>query len=221
MGEAQRQETIALPPTVPIFPLGGALLLPRTRLPLNIFEPRYLDMVRDALSGNQVIGMVQPRDPANYASERQAEIYPVGCLGRITEHRETSDGRYLIVLEGVSRFRILRELDAPTAYRQLDVSYEEFRDDAEPAANVLQTRDSLIRDLKGFLVQLGAEVDMAEIETTPDEQLVNSLAIMCPFPGIEKQALLEAPTLEERAAVLCTLMALNPTARPDPATTSH
>ncbi len=221
MGEAQPQDTIALPPTVPVFPLDGALLLPRAQLPLNIFEPRYLEMVRDALSGDEMIGMVQPRDPATYARARRAEIYSVGCLGRIVEHRETDDGRHLVVLEGVSRFRVQHELDAPTGYRQVHVSYREFEGDLEPSADVLKDREHLIENLKRFLVGLGAGGDLETINTTPDEQLVNALAMMCPFPGLEKQALLEAPTLEERAAVLGTLMALNPMARPGRATTSH
>ena len=219
--DPRSQEEQPLPPTIPIFPLDGALLLPRMRLPLNIFEPRYLEMVRDALSGDRVIGMIQPRDPATYERAQKAEIYSIGCLGRITDWRETGDGRYLIALEGMSRFRVLRELDAPTGYRQVDVSYDEFPEDGTPAKEMPAIRQALLRNLKIYLERIGADVEWREIETTPDEQLINSAAMMCPFPGIEKQALLEAPTLEERAQVLGTLMAFSPEAQSDPPSTAH
>ena len=171
------------PEAIPLFPLGGALLLPRGQMPLNIFEPRYLAMIDDALKGERVIGIIQPEPETG----RQPEIPPllkVGCLGRITQFSETGDGRYIITLTGISRFRLLDELAVTTPYRQGRVGYDSFT--ADFAA---RTGEDEV-DRKGLLKALR---DFAK---------VNALSMMCPFGPREKQALLEAPTLKDRAEVL-------------------
>lgn len=201
--------TQELPRVIPVFPLDGALLLPRGRLPLNIFEPRYLTMVKDALSGAGMIGMIQPRDPATYTRALKPEVYDIGCLGRIVEHSETDDGRLVIALQGVSRFRVLQELATSGGYRRVSVSYDEFSGDMAPVRTDPGGRDDLVQNLRGFFEHLGVQTDWAAVESAPDEALINSVAMMCPFPGVEKQALLEAMSLADRASVLNTLMALS------------
>jgi uncharacterized protein len=209
-----------LPQSIPIFPLDGAVLFPGEYLPLNIFEERYRNMVADALMGARLIGMVQPREAAEYASMAQAPVYLVGCVGRIKEHRETEDGRHLIVLEGVSRFRIDRELNGEQGldrgYRRVEVSYQEFSEDREGSGTLGGGRDHIVQRLKAFLGQTAADADWAAIDDLPDERLVHTLAMTLPFPSVERQALLEAPTLRQRAEVLSALIALSGEPGPDP-----
>lgn len=209
-----------LPQNIPIFPLDGAVLFPGEYLPLNVFEERYRHMVADALKGARLIGMVQPREPAEYALMAQAPVYQVGCLGRITEHRQTEDGRYLIVLEGVSRFRIEDEINrdqgTDRGYRRMNVAYQEFLEDRQGGATLGAGRDDVVQKLKIFLGQSGVEADWAAIDDLPDDRLVHTLAMTCPFPSVERQALLEAPTLRQRAEVLTALMALSGEPGPDP-----
>lgn len=195
-----------LPRVIPVFPLSGALLLPRSTLPLNIFEPRYLAMCRDALAGDGVIGMIQPRDPDD--SRAEPPLYEIGCLGRISEHRDLPDGRMLITLEGLSRFAVLEELAHTTPYRQVVASYERFAGDQSAPAYALDlaVRERLVADLRRFLDTRGLTADWDIIADAPDETLVNTLAIICPFESNEKQALLEAPTLAERARTMVTIM---------------
>jgi hypothetical protein len=179
------------------------LLLPRGKLPLNIFEPRYLAMTRDAMDGDRLIGMVQPLDPE--AGEPPA-VYPVGCAGRITSYAETPDGRFLITLTGVSRFRIRRELPLhPGGYRVVEAAWDEFARDLVPELGGLD-RARLIAGLKGFFRRHGLSADWDAIEATPEERLVTLLAMICPFGPSEKQALLEAPNLAERGRLIITLV---------------
>jgi uncharacterized protein len=188
---------------IPVFPLPGALLLPRGQMPLNIFEPRYLAMVDDALrAGLRLIGMIQP-DPAHPGSEQKPALYKVGCVGRITQIAETGDGRYLLQLTGIVRFRIEQELDVATPYRQCRVSYAPFTDDfvarrGEDEVN----RASLLHALSEFLRANDLKADWEGIENAPNEALVNALAMMSPYGAAEKQALLEAPDLKTRAEIL-------------------
>ena len=204
-----------LPHTVPVFPLPGALLLPRGQMPLNIFEPRYLAMVDDALAGPRLIGMIQP-DPAQPGSEPRPPLYRVGCVGRITQLAETGDGRYLVELTGISRFRVEEELAVPTTYRQCRVSYAEFADDfvARKGEEAVD-RKALLAALTAFLEANSLKADWQGIENAPNEALVNALAMMSPYGAAEKQALLEAPDLKTRAEILVALtqieLAKNPT----------
>jgi Lon protease-like protein len=191
--------TDALPTVIPIFPLVSALLLPRGELPLNIFEPRYLAMVEDSIRADRMIGMVQPRREG----DARPELHDVGCLGKITQFAETGDGRFMVTLTGVSRFRIAQELSVLTPYRQCIASYEEFaRDiDAEDGGDDMD-RAGVLRTLRNFAEANRLKIDWKSIEQTPNEALVNALAMMSPFGPEEKQALLEAATLKSRADVL-------------------
>jgi Lon protease-like protein len=195
-----------LPEIVPVFPLPGALLLPRGQMPLNIFEPRYLAMIDDALrDGHRLIGMVQPDDPhADLAGA--PSLFRVGCAGRITQLAETGDGRYLLQLTGVARFRIEEELTVMTAYRQCRVSFAPFADDfiARKGEEDVD-RQALLDALAAFLKARNLEADWQGIESASNEALVNALAMMSPYGPADKQALLEARDLKTRAEVLIAL----------------
>ncbi len=203
-----------LPVAVPVFPLSGALLLPRGVLPLNIFEPRYLAMVRDAMaatgSANRIIGIIQTRgggEPGLRAGGDPPSLYAVGCLGRIGDYRETDDGRILLALTGVSRFRIQAELDRTTLYRQVMADYHGFGGDrAEPAPLAAVARAGLEEVLRAYLDVQGLSADWEAVKSADDESLVTTLASVCPFDPVEKQALLEADDLCDRAATLTALM---------------
>ena len=191
-----------LPATIPVFPLAGALLLPRADMPLNIFEPRYLAMVDDALRGVRLIGMIQPLPEAN-ENARTPPLCTVGCLGRITQFAEAGDGRIFIVLTGVARFRITSEVLAMTQYRQCAVDYEPFAHDFTPRAGEdAVDRKAVLAALRQFAKSTNQEVDWKSINQAPNEALVNSLSAMSPFGSKEKQALLEASDLKTRADVL-------------------
>ena len=194
----------ALPATIPIFPLSGVLLLPRGRLPLNIFEPRYLAMTRDALAGERLIGMIQPSDPR--PSGMNPAVYPVGCAGRITAFAETDDGRFLITLTGVSRFRIAEELPIVSGYRRVVADWRPFSGDLDDAAEPEFDRDRLLRGLRGFFGRHNISADWEAIAKAAGERLVTSIAMVCPFDPSEKQALLEAPDLAERARLLTAIV---------------
>jgi uncharacterized protein len=194
----------AVPGVIPVFPLPGALLLPRGQMPLNIFEPRYLAMIDDVLrSGHRLIGMIQP-DPAHPgADEAKPHLFQVGCVGRMTQFAESGDGRYLIQLTGVARFRIEQELDVVTPYRQCRVTYQPFAGDFTARKGEDEVdRKALLRALTAFLKANNLKVDWEGIENAPNEALVNALAMMSPYDAAEKQALLEAPDLKTRAEIL-------------------
>ena len=192
-----------LPEDIPVFPLPGALLLPRGQMPLNIFEPRYLAMVDDALrDGHRLIGMIQP-DPAHSGTAERPGLYKIGCAGRITQLAETGDARYLLQLTGVARFRIVEELKVATAYRQCHVDFTPFTDDfiARKGEDAVD-RKALLAALSDFLKANDLKADWAGIESASNEALVNALAMMSPYDPAEKQALLEAPDLKTRAEIL-------------------
>jgi len=192
-----------LPEIIPVFPLAGALLLPRGQLPLNIFEPRYLSMVDDSFrDGHRLIGMIQP-DPAHPGSEEKPALFRVGCIGRITQMAETGDGRYLLQLTGVVRFRIVEELIVATAYRQCRVTTIPFADDFVARKGEDQVdRKAVLEALTAFLKANKLKTDWEGVESAPNEALVNALAMMSPYGAAEKQALLEAPDLKSRAQIL-------------------
>jgi Lon protease-like protein len=192
------------PPTLPIFPLPGALLLPRGQMPLNIFEPRYLAMIDDALKGSRMIGMIQPE--ADAAESSAPPVYAVGCAGRITQFSETGDGRYLITLSGVARFRVVEELSVTTPYRQVRADFTSFPADFTARAGEDDVdRDGVIDALRAFVKAMDIEVDWRGVEQAPNEALVNALCMMTPFGTREKQALLEAADLKQRAEALIAL----------------
>jgi uncharacterized protein len=201
----------ALPDILPIFPLTGVLLLPRGRLPLNIFEPRYLAMFRDAMDGERLIGMVQPSDPP--IREPNPAVYPTGCAGRITSFSETEDGRFLVTLTGVSRFRIREELPLLSGYRRVAADWDGFAVDRESDEAGFD-RARLTQGLRNFFTQRQVQADWSAIDQAPGEHLVTSIAMMCPFAPNEKQALLEARDLAERARLLTALIEMTASAPP-------
>jgi len=192
-----------MPATIPVFPLPGALLLPRGQMPLNIFEPRYLAMVDDALrDGHRMIGMIQP-DPVQHGSQKNPPLYHIGCVGRITQLAEAGDGRYLLQLTGIARFRIEEELPVTTDYRQCRVTFAPFVDDfTARKGEELVDRKAVLSALTAFLKANKLKADWKGIEDAPNEALVNALAMMSPYDPAEKQALLEAPDLKTRAEIL-------------------
>ena len=194
----------ALPDVIPVFPLPGALLLPRGQMPLNIFEPRYLAMIDDALrSPYRMIGMIHP-DPAHPGRDaNKPHLFNVGCIGRITQIAESGDGRYLIQLTGIARFRVEEELAVTTPYRQCRVTYQPFIGDftARKGEDDVD-RKALLRALTAFLKANNLKADWDGIENAPNEALVNALAMMSPYDVAEKQAMLEAPDLKTRAEIL-------------------
>jgi len=196
-----------LPRLIPVFPLSGALLLPRTQLPLNIFEPRYLAMPNDAISGERVIGMVQPGFDVTAGEVDNAaahpDLQPVGCVGRVTSFAETGDGRILITLTGICRFELVRELPLATAYRRFEVDYARFDDDLDPQVGEAEVdRDGLLEALKAYLEANKLEADWESLNEATNDTLVNGLCVMAPYGPKEKQALLEAADLKTRAEML-------------------
>lgn len=201
-----------LPVEIPIFPLQGALLLPGGRLPLNIFEPRYLAMVEDALGAGRLLGMVLP-DPAHPRAEGRSTIYRTGCLGRIASFSETDDGRYLITLLGLLRYRVVEELpDHPRGYRRVRADFAPFLPDLDPAPgepDAPDHRPALLAALRPYFAARRIEADWAAIERMATPALVTTLCMICPFDGREQQALLEAADPAERAAQLVTLLRID------------
>lgn len=193
-----------LPQVIPVFPLDGVLLLPDGTLPLNVFEPRYLNMIDDAMAGDRTIGIIQSRSGGDRQVPRLMEV---GCVGRITSFTETPDGRYLITLTGVCRFTLRAELDLPTPYRQVRADYAAWLDDLQAADEPDATaRDALFEALKSYLDHRGLAMDWDAVRAAPVNALVSSLCMALPFDSTEKQALLEAPSPPDRHAALITLL---------------
>jgi uncharacterized protein len=195
-----------LPPRLAVFPLTGVLLLPRGRLPLNIFEPRYLAMTRHALAHGRLIGMIQPQEGAGDAGD--PPIYRTGCAGRIVEFAETGDGRYLITLKGVARFDIATEPTREELFRQVVPDWQPWRDDLDEDEQGVD-REHMIAALAPFFERHGITADSEVLKSAPIEHLVNSLAMACPFSPREKQALLEARRTAERAKILIALVEMS------------
>jgi hypothetical protein len=196
-----------VPQRIPVFPLARAILLPRATLPLNIFEPRYLQMVDDVMATSRVLGMVQP---ANSEQEspvaRTVPLRRIGCAGRITSYQELDDGRFLISLSGIARFELVDEVELAKPYRVCTVSYERFVADFTPGAGENQVdRQHLLQAFKAYLQARGLKADWAAIAKTSTETLVNSLAMVNPYGAEEKQALIEAADLKTRAEMLVAL----------------
>ncbi len=194
----------SLPNEFSVFPLPGALLLPGGRLPLNVFEQRYLAMVQDSLGLGRVIGMVQP-DPSRPITPTGPGLYRVGCLGRITSFSETEDGRFLVTLTGLTRFAISVELEMQRGYRRVRADFSRFSMDLHGDTEGVE-RDVLLRALRTYFTARGFEANWDAIDEMPDGMLVSTLAMVCPFDPAEKQALLEAPTTEERSKALLALL---------------
>lgn len=213
-----------LPKTIPVFPLTGVLLLPHGRLPLNIFEPRYLAMVEDALAArDRMIGMIQPRQPGSEGMTRggvtppSTLLYATGCAGRIAHFSETGDGRYMITLRGICRFDIAEELPTVRGYRRVVADYTRWKGDlAEPdQARGVIDRERLIAPLRAYFAAHNVATDWDLIAETPDDRLVSTLAMNCPFAPQEKQALLECATLADLAKAVTVLIEMAASGRSD------
>ncbi len=193
-----------LPDRIPLFPLPGALLLPRARLPLQIFEPRYLAMLDDVLkTPHRLIGMIQPRP----GPDGQPRLAAIGCAGRLTGFSETDDGRYMITLTGISRYRLLREISGFAPYLSAEARWDGFeRDRGGPEEDPGFDREAFLDTLGRYFASQQLSTDWESLREAGDELLVNSLAMLCPFEPEDKQALLEAPSLETRRETLVTLM---------------
>ncbi len=194
-----------LPATIPVFPLAGVLLLPRGKLPLNIFEPRYLNMTLDALGApSRIIGMIQPSDAE--PTGKAPELFRVGCAGRITSFNESDDGRLLITLTGLCRFKVAEEVSIHRGYRRVHTDWAPFADDLTEERPATIDRERLLQGLRDFFKLQGITANWDAIEQSPDERLVTSLAMVCPFAAIEKLALLEAADTADRAAQMIAMI---------------
>lgn len=209
-----------MPASLPIFPLTGVLLLPRGQLPLNIFEPRYLALTEAALGERQrLIGMIQPIEAEG--ADAPPSLYPIGCAGRISSFSETGDGRYLITLSGVCRFAVGEELAVDTPYRRVRPDFARFaRDLAEPPAPTLD-RARFTELLKVYLARQRIKADWRSIAEAPDDGLVTTLAMVCPFQPQEKQALLECPDTTARARTMIQLLEMATLGAPGEGTIRH
>lgn len=199
-----------LPDILPVFPLPGAMLLPGGQLPLNFFEPRYLNMIEDALAGARLIGMIQPvHESSEHLVADGIQLYDIGCAGRIMQFSETGDGRYIITLDGLIRFRVAEELSSPDGYRRVRPDYSAFAGDMQPVSDVatppLPERLKLLAAMTRYFEIMGIEADLSSIENAPDALLVDTLAMTCPLDPGEKQALLECDGMIQRAKLLTSM----------------
>jgi Lon protease-like protein len=200
-GNIQYRRAKDIPDTVPVFPLSAALLLPGGRMPLNVFEPRYLQMIDDALARKRLIGMIQPSLDGSLRDDGEPQLCAVGCIGRIVSTSETGDGRYLISLHGVCRFRVVEEMTVKTAYRQCKVL--PFVGDLNEEAGAAEVdRPGLLKAFRQYLEANQLDADWESVSRADNSMLVNALSMMAPYGPAEKQALLEAPDLKTRAETL-------------------
>ena len=185
-----------LPNKIPVFPLSNFIIFPRTTVPLNIFEPRYIDMIDDAMKSNRIIGMIQPKK----SDQNIPVLYNIGCAGKITSFNETDDGRYLIVLNGISRFKIVEELKNDKLYRECSVSFDSFQNDFEKSTEEIKFSDLqlIFKDIKSLFVKEGYLINWKDLEKQDLNQTINTLAMASPFSLEEKQILLETTNLNER-----------------------
>jgi len=188
-----------LPKKIPIFPLSNFIIFPKTSVPLNIFEPRYIDMINDSMRSNKLIGMIQPMNSGSTDNIRP-DVYKIGCLGKITSFRETEDGRYLIELKGLIRFEIIKELKTDKKYREFEVNFEKFHNDLDVKKEELKFTDLelIFKDLKSLFEKRGFIINWKELEKQSLDETINALAMASPFSLEEKQVLLEAKNLDIR-----------------------
>lgn len=189
-----------LPKEIPVFPLSNFIIFPETTVPLNIFEPRYLNMVDDVMKGNRIIGMIQPKK----SNQKKPILYNIGCAGKITSFNETEDGRYLIILRGISRFKIIKELENKKLYRQCNVDFKEFSYDLKEKNEEIKFSDLelIFKNLKSLFIKQGYIINWKELEKQNLNQVINILSMASPFSLEEKQVLLETISLNERSKKL-------------------
>lgn len=206
-GNARYRLEADLPASIAVFPLSGALLLPGGRLPLNIFEPRYLQMVDEVLAGSRLIGMIQPNLEGELRKDGEPELSGVGCIGRVISYMETGDGRYVVSLQGVCRFRVTQELAVRTPFRQCRVAPFLADLDEDPSAGSVD-RTALLKAFRAYLQANELEADWESVSRADNAMLVNALSMMAPYGPAEKQALLEAQDLKTRAETLIAITEL-------------
>ena len=196
-----------LPKNIPIFPLSNFIIFPKTAVPLNIFEPRYIDMVNDSMKSNKLIGMIQPKNLKSN-SKINIDLYDIGCLGKITSFKETNDGRFLIELKGVIRFKIIKEIKSNKKYRECEVSYENFSDDLNDKKENLKFSDLelIFKDLKSLFEKRGFIINWRELEKQSLNETINALAMASPFTLEEKQVLLEAKNIDVRKSKISEIL---------------
>ena len=189
-----------LPIKIPVFPLSNFIIFPKTTVPLNIFEPRYIDMINDSMKSNKLIGMIQPKTTKNNNLNNDPQLHDIGCLGKITGFKETEDGRYLIELKGIIRFKNIEELNTEKKYRILNVNYENFFQDLKSEKEDLKFSDLelIFRDLKTLFEKRGFIINWKALEKQSLDETINALAMASPFSLEEKQVLLEAKNLDMR-----------------------
>ena len=197
---------INLPKIIPIFPLSNFIIFPKTTVPLNIFEPRYIEMVNDAMKTNKLIGMIQPKN--SDSNENQPELYTVGCLGKITSFKETDDGRYLIELKGLIRFKILKEVKSIKKYRECEIDFKKFNKDIDEEEKKLNFEDLelIFKDLKSLFEKKGFIINWKALEKQSLDETINALTMASPFSLEEKQILLEAENLKERKTKIAQIL---------------
>ena len=185
-----------LPEKIPVFPLSNFIIFPKTTVPLNIFEPRYIEMIDDAMKENRMIGMIQPKN----STQNTPALYNVGCVGKITSFNETEDGRYLILLSGISRFKIIKELETKKTYRKFSIDFEDFLDDLNEKNEEIKFSDLelIFNNLKSFFIKQGYKINWKDLEKQSLDQTINTLAMASPFSLEEKQVLLEAINIYDR-----------------------
>ena len=185
-----------LPEKIPVFPLSNFIIFPKTTVPLNIFEPRYIEMIDDAMKENRMIGMIQPKN----STQNIPKLYNVGCVGKITSFNETEDGRYLILLSGISRFKIIKELETSKTYRKFSINFEDFLDDLNERNEEIKFSDLelIFNNLKSFFIKQGYKINWKDLEKQSLDQTINTLAMASPFSLEEKQVLLEAINIYDR-----------------------
>ncbi len=198
-----------LPTEFPIFPLTGAVLYPYTRMPLNIFEPRYLSLVDAVLAGSRYMGMVQPRQSTTETVANDGDIYDIGCLGRLTAFAEADDGRYVITLTGVCRYKVIRELPLKDGYRRIVADYSMFKTSVPPQEGATYDRTCFMKTLSAYLGKLGAEQNQQSFEHANDQALITAVAMSAPFSPSEKQAILECIDLEDQAEMVRSIMEMS------------
>jgi len=190
------KEIVNLPSRIPVFPLSNFIIFPETMVPLNIFEPRYIQMIDDCMKSDRIIGMIQPKNN----SDKVPELYNIGCAGKITSFNETNDGRYLIVINGISRFKILKEINSEKLYRKFDVSFTEYNEDTNTNPTEIKFSDLelIFKNLKSLFKTRGYSVNWKELEQQSLDQTINTLSMASPFSLEEKQVLLESVDLKTR-----------------------
>ena len=197
---------INLPKIIPIFPLSNFIIFPKTTVPLNIFEPRYIDMINDAMKTNKLIGIIQPKN--SDSNENLPELYTVGCLGKITSFKETDDGRYLIELKGLIRFKILKEVKSTKKYRECEIDFKKFNKDIDQEEKKMNFEDLelIFKDLKSLFEKKGFIINWKALEKQSLDETINALTMASPFSLEEKQILLEAEDLKERKTKIAQIL---------------